>query len=118
MPAFTGGDVRPEKAFIEDVLVGGNHLANILIGRLGGDFSTHWQPTMHWESARESIVDEDTFDVWVAWAAIMRLSTSYPFTCISVSNEPLAPGHISETCTNCGQSFAASRRFRITGEMP
>lgn len=23
-----------------------------------------------------------------------------------------------ETCTNCGQSFAASRRFRLTGEMP
>ncbi len=24
----------------------------------------------------------------------------------------------AETCTNCGQSFAASRHFRLTGRMP
>lgn len=55
----------------ESVLIGGNHLANVLIGRLGPDFSTRFPPTMKAGYA-VTAMDNDTYDVWCCWAAIMR----------------------------------------------
>jgi hypothetical protein len=56
----------------KDILIGGNHLANVLIGRLGGNFSTRFPPTMAHNDALEGIRDVEIYDVWCCWAAIMR----------------------------------------------
>jgi hypothetical protein len=55
-----------------DVLIGGNHLASFLIGKLGGDFAVRFPPTMPVEQAVEAIDDTDVLDVWICWSAIMR----------------------------------------------
>jgi hypothetical protein len=55
----------------EDVLIGGNHLANYLIGKLGGGFASEYPPTMSPLEVLEKL-DNDVYDVWCGWAAIMR----------------------------------------------
>lgn len=55
-----------------DILIGGNHLANVLIQHLGGNFSTHWPPHLDPDAARTSILQDWLYDVWCCWAAIMR----------------------------------------------
>lgn len=56
---------------INEILVGGNHLANFLIGKLGGSFSADFPPTCDPQIAMKSM-PSDVYDVWVCWAAIMR----------------------------------------------
>jgi hypothetical protein len=59
-------------AAIEDALIGGNHLANFLIGKLGGDFASRFPPTMPSGEVLEALPN-DVYDVWCCWAALMRL---------------------------------------------
>jgi hypothetical protein len=54
------------------VLVGGNHLANFLIGRLGGSFANNYPPDTAPADAIARMKDNEAYDVWVCWAAIMR----------------------------------------------
>lgn len=54
------------------VMVGGNHLANFLIGKLGGGFASQFPPTMEPPAVLAAVKDNDIYDVWVCWAAIMR----------------------------------------------
>lgn len=53
------------------VLIGGNHLANVLIGRLGPGFADRFPPD-HPVGYAATEMDQDTYDVWCCWAAIMR----------------------------------------------
>jgi hypothetical protein len=55
---------------LSGVMIGGNHLANILIQRVGPDFSLEHPPDMDTWIALEKL--HSWHDVWVAWAAIMR----------------------------------------------
>lgn len=58
----------------ESVLVGGNHLATVLIGWLGPDFSYRFTPYMDADAAREKIIEAygtNAYDVWCCWRAIM-----------------------------------------------
>ena len=56
---------------INDIMVGGNHLANFLIGKLGPSFSADFPPSA--DAAKVAgKMPSDVFDVWVCWAAIMR----------------------------------------------
>jgi hypothetical protein len=56
----------------DDVLIGGNHLANYLIGKLGGGFGLRFSPRTPPDEARAAFNNDDVFDVWCCWAAIMR----------------------------------------------
>jgi hypothetical protein len=53
------------------VMVGGNHLANVLIGRLGGGFAAKFPPDLDHEIALRKLGATDEYDVWCCWAAIM-----------------------------------------------
>lgn len=63
----------------ERVAIGGNHLANVLIARLGGDFTDRFPLGMPHQKVREEIgkaghetlMDDDLYDVWCCWNAIM-----------------------------------------------
>ena len=58
---------------LDDVLIGGNHLASLLIQLTGGinpqTFPNHTESV---ETAQLSLTP-NVFDIWVAWRAIMRL---------------------------------------------
>lgn len=56
---------------IEQIMVGGNHLASYLVGNLGGDFATHYPPDAKVSKVRKALSAND-YDVWCCWAAIMR----------------------------------------------
>jgi hypothetical protein len=53
------------------VLRGGNHLANVLVRRVGGDFADRFPPSADPEFVLRVLGATDEFDVWVAWSAIM-----------------------------------------------
>ena len=55
-----------------EVLTGGNHLASVLINRLGADpknFPVYETPV---DIAQELLVG-DALDIWIGWRSIMRL---------------------------------------------
>jgi hypothetical protein len=52
-------------------MLGGNHLANVLIGRLGGGFAAQYPPDLDHEIALRKLGATDEYDVWCCWAAIM-----------------------------------------------
>jgi len=54
---------------VNQVLIGGNHLASVLIGRLGPNFP-HYKAS--YEKVRAGLPSEDA-DIWVAWQQIMLL---------------------------------------------
>ncbi len=56
---------------MDAVMVGGNHLANYLIGNLGAGFATEWPPHSKPAKVRKALSAND-YDVWCCWAAIMR----------------------------------------------
>lgn len=56
------------------ILTGGNHLANVLIGKLGSDFAKKYPPDLDAESALRRLGATVEYDVWCCWAAIMRES--------------------------------------------
>lgn len=60
---------------IETMLVGGNHLASVLIGELGGGFADRFPPTADHEEVRRQMafdgIDHDVYEIWCCWNAIM-----------------------------------------------
>ncbi len=56
---------------LDGVLVGGNHLANILIGKLGGAFASKYPPEMEPEDALRMLCATDEYDIWCCWRSIM-----------------------------------------------
>lgn len=59
-------------AALNDIGVGGNHLASILIGKLGPDFASKYPPDLDTDSALRMLCATTEYDVWCCWAAIMR----------------------------------------------
>lgn len=57
---------------LNDVMVGGNHLASILVGKLGGDFATKYPSDLDPQDALRLLSATIEYDVWCCWAAIMR----------------------------------------------
>ena len=53
------------------MLTGGNHLANVLIKRLGAGFPERFPKTMPEQTAM-GLLDNESYDIWCAWAACMR----------------------------------------------
>lgn len=51
-------------------LVGGNHLANDLIPKIGADFATKYPPDMDQGNALLQL--GAYYDIWACWAALMR----------------------------------------------
>jgi len=64
----------------KEVLTGGNHLANFLIGKRGGGFATLYPPDTEPLKALELLGAGDAYDVWCCWAAIMKLRTALQST--------------------------------------
>lgn len=63
---------REVRQALVEVLTGGNHLASVLINRLGCDpknFPLYETPI---NIAKESL-SGDTWDIWISWRSIMRL---------------------------------------------
>jgi hypothetical protein len=59
-------DLAPE---LESVMVGGNHLANLLIGRLRMKHPDYRTPI----GTAQALLSGDDFDLWVCWRSIMLL---------------------------------------------
>lgn len=57
-------------AALDLCMVGGNHLANHLIGHLGGDFAMRYPPSTNEQDAQHQLGSQ--YDCWTCWAAIMR----------------------------------------------
>lgn len=57
---------------LDRVMIGGNHLANVLICHLGGGFASEYPPNMDHETALRKLCATDSYDVWCCWAAIMN----------------------------------------------
>ena len=58
-------------AALKLVMIGGNHLASVLIGQLGGDFAAFFPPDLDHEIALRVLGATDEYEVWCCWAAIM-----------------------------------------------
>jgi hypothetical protein len=73
---------------LADILIGGNHLASSLVHTLGSDFYERFPPDANAAAVRDAICNRVdgvigtsaawivVYDIWVAWAAIMRFPTS------------------------------------------
>ncbi|MCB1460945.1 MAG: hypothetical protein KDJ90_00600 [Nitratireductor sp.] len=64
-------EVIEAREVVEGVLIAGNHLASLLIGKIGAHFSTAFPPETDPEMVCARI-SSDEFDLWIAWASIMR----------------------------------------------
>jgi hypothetical protein len=53
-------------------MLGGNHLANILIQKVGADFSERFPPDMDPQDALRRLCATTEYDVWCCWADIMQ----------------------------------------------
>jgi hypothetical protein len=60
----------------EGVLVGGNHLASVLIDWLGPDFAYTFPPTADHGDVRAKM-GGNAYEVWCCWAAIMRARNEF-----------------------------------------
>lgn len=56
----------------ELVGIGGNHIANQLVHRLGPDFSERYPPCMDSRDMLEILGCSVEYDMWCCWANIMR----------------------------------------------
>lgn len=66
---------------LEMAFIGGNHLANVLIGRLGAGFSEKYPKDMDHETALRRLCATDEYEIWCAWAALMNArDVAYPST--------------------------------------
>lgn len=61
---------RLEKA-LGRTMVGGNHLANILLGKLGGDFHGKYPATLTPDEGLQLIGSNDQYDAWSCWREII-----------------------------------------------
>jgi hypothetical protein len=57
---------------LEKALIGGNHIASQLIGRLGGGFSEDYPPDMDSETVLTRLGPTVEYDMWCAWSAGMQ----------------------------------------------
>jgi hypothetical protein len=65
---------------ITDIMVGGDHLANVLISKLGPNFAEKVPSDLDAESALRILCATPEYDVWCCWAAIMRARDGSPTT--------------------------------------
>jgi len=56
---------------LDQVMTGGNHLASILVNRVGADFAERFPPEMEPEDALRTLCATDQYDVWCCWREIM-----------------------------------------------
>lgn len=75
---------QEEMHLLADIGIGGNHLASSLIHTLGADFAERFPPDANVATTRDAICNRVNgmigtsaawivvYDMWVAWAAIMR----------------------------------------------
>lgn len=80
---------QEELHLLADIGIGGNHLASSLVHTLGADFAERFPPHANPETMRDAICNRVNgmigtsaawiviYDVWVAWAAIMRARPLY-----------------------------------------
>lgn len=57
---------------LESCMIGGNHLAHILIKNLGADFCDKYPPDSDHRVVLEALGVGDNYDVWCCWAQIMK----------------------------------------------
>jgi len=60
------------RSALESVMVGGNHLANMLIGQIGAGFAESFPPDMDHETALRQLCATDAYAVWCCWRAMMN----------------------------------------------
>lgn len=60
------------RAALELTMVGGNHLAGVLVDRLGPGFAEHLEPDTPHEIALHALKATLNYEVWCCWSAIMR----------------------------------------------
>ena len=56
------------RAALDGIMIGGNHLANVLVGMLGGGFAKDYPIEL---DAINDFVPREAYDIWVCWRAIM-----------------------------------------------
>jgi hypothetical protein len=57
---------------LRHALIGGNHLANVLIKNLGPDFANKYPPDVDTKGVLHILGATDNYEVWVAWRALMQ----------------------------------------------
>lgn len=65
-------DLKKVEEVLECTLIGGNHLATVLIKNIGADFADKCPPDMEHEDALRILCATDEYEVWCCWAAIMN----------------------------------------------
>jgi hypothetical protein len=85
---------------IDAALVGGNHLASLLIGWLGADFPEWYPVTDDPRSVAERMGYGPAFDVWCGWRGIMRLRALA--TPVQQEHTMPVPPARSGMCPTCG----------------
>ena len=80
---------QEELHLLADIGIGGNHLASSLVHTLGADFAERFPPDANPATMRDAIYNRVNgmigtsaawiviYDIWVAWAAIMRARHLY-----------------------------------------
>lgn len=58
---------------LKTCMVGGNHIASALIGRLGPSFSSDYPPDADCLQVLEKVGSGVNYEMWCCWAAIMRV---------------------------------------------
>ena len=69
---------REALAASQGVLTGGNHLAKLLVHKLGPDFAERCPPDMDPQDALHFLHATPEYDVWCCWSAIMRFRAALP----------------------------------------
>lgn len=52
-------------------LIGGNHIAGVLIDRLGARFSTDYPPGSEHRDVRAALTSQEDYEIWCCWNALM-----------------------------------------------
>lgn len=65
-----------ERDALERTMIGGNHLATVLIGQLGAGFAERYPPEMDPQDALRTLCATDTYEIWCCWRAIMLARAS------------------------------------------
>lgn len=60
------------RAALELCLTGGNHIASLLIGRIGPAFNERYPPGTPHDTVREDLGSGDVYEAWCCWNACMR----------------------------------------------
>lgn len=60
------------KQAVEMMSIGANHIACVLIGRLGAGFADKFPPQMPAWQVLEKLGAGDDYEIWCCWSAAMR----------------------------------------------